>query len=227
MILSILMMIGISIHRSTDFLMLFLTSIILQLDPETTTALNCSQPQDALGIFKVCHSLFIYHFLTSTPQPSALRNDPNPTIYSDADEEILVIAKFISPVHIRKLCIIGGNENTEHHPNQVRLYVNRDGIDFTEVHETRPTQVFDLPINIDGTVELIPSVHAFTGVNSLAFFFPSNYGADATAIQYIGMQGEHTHFRREAVNTVYEVLCTGDETVHGHADALLGKEHSH
>jgi hypothetical protein len=24
-----------------------------QLDPETTTALNCSQPQDALGIFKV------------------------------------------------------------------------------------------------------------------------------------------------------------------------------
>lgn len=139
----------------------------------------------------------------------------------------MVIAKFISPVHVRKLCIIGGNENTEFHPNQVRLYVNREGIDFTEVHENRPTQVFDLPINTDGTVELITSVHQFTGVNSLAFFFPSNYGADATAIQYIGMQGEHTHFRREAVNTVYEVLCTGDETIHGESESYLGKEHFH
>jgi hypothetical protein len=160
-----------------------------------------------------------------------LKLDPNPTIFSDADEEIMVIAKFISPVHIRKLCIIGGggDENTESsHPREVRLYVNRDGIDFTEVHETRPAQVFNLPINRDGSVELITSVTSFTGVNSLAFFFPSNHGeSEVTAIQYIGMQGEHTHFRREAVNAVYEVLCTGEETVHGTTESRLGKEHFH
>jgi hypothetical protein len=138
----------------------------------------------------------------------------------------MVIAKFVSPVHIRKLCIIGGSDE-ESHPREVRLYVNRDGIDFTEVHENRPAQVFTLPINRDGSVELITSVTSFTGVNSLAFFFPSNHGAEATAVQYIGMQGEHTHFRREAVNAVYEVLCTGEETVHGHTDSLLGKEHFH
>ncbi len=62
-------------------------------------------------------------------------------------------------------------------------------------------------------------------MNSLAFFFPSNFGADVTAVQYIGMQGEHTHFRREAVNTMYEVLCTGDD-IHVHSE-LLGKEHFH
>lgn len=89
-----------------------------------------------------------------------------------------------------------------------------------------PTQQFNLPVNQDGTVELITSIHSFTNVNSLAFFFPSNYGAESTAIQYIGLQGEHTHFRREAVNTTYEVLCTGDE-IHNHADNITNREHFH
>lgn len=71
-------------------------NLYTQLDPELTVGLNCTQPSDALGIFK----------------PSALRQDPNPTIFSDADEEIMIIAKFVSPVHIRKLCIIGGGTIT-------------------------------------------------------------------------------------------------------------------
>ena len=29
----------------------------------------------------------------------------------------------------------------------------------------------------------------------------------------IGLQGEHTHYRREAVDTVYEVLCNGQDIV--------------
>lgn len=40
-----------------------------------TVALNATQPSDALGIFK----------------PNAVRLDPNPTLFSDADEELLVV----------------------------------------------------------------------------------------------------------------------------------------
>jgi hypothetical protein len=119
-----------------------------------------------------------------------------------------------------------GGENDGNHPNILKCFVNRDGIDFTEVAELRPTQVFDLPINPDGSVELITAVHPFTNVNSLTFYFPSNYGADATSIKYIGMQGEHTHFRREAVHTTYEVLCTGEECV-DHSKPVAHSEPSH
>mmetsp|Transcript_12432 Transcript_12432/g.18814 ORF Transcript_12432/g.18814 Transcript_12432/m.18814 type:complete len:211 (-) Transcript_12432:91-723(-) len=186
-------------------------NLYTQLDPESTTALNCTQPSDALGIFK----------------PSALRHDPNPTLYSDADEELMVIAKFVSPVHVRKICIIGGGSSDSQHPNVVKCYVNRDGIDFTEVQEMRPTQEFNLPINTDGSVELIPAVHPFSNIMSLAFFFPSNHGDDCTAVQYIGLQGEHTHYRREAVNTTYEVLCTGED-VQQPTNPLAGKsDHLH
>ena len=108
---------------------------------------------------------------------------------------------------------VGGNSEAQH-PDVLKCFVNRDGIDFTEVGDLSPTQTFSLPVNTNGSVELVTAVHPFTGVNSLAFYFPSNYGDASTAIQYIGMQGEHTHFRREAVNTTYEVLCTGEEVDH-------------
>lgn len=38
----------------------------------------------------------------------------------------------------------------------------------------------------------------------LIMFFPSNFGAERTVIQYIGLKGQATNYRREAVETVYE-----------------------
>ena len=69
----------------------------------TTTALNVTKPSDAVGIFK----------------PFARRFDEQPEIISDADAEIIVIARFTSPVHIRKLMIIGGGEGV-HHPSMLK-----------------------------------------------------------------------------------------------------------
>lgn len=136
--------------------------------------------------------------------------NPNPTVYSDADQEIIVNISFVSPVHLRKICIIGGSNGS--HPNELRCFVNRSHVDFTEINDIQPTQIFAVPINMDGNAELITAVHPFTNIQSLALYFPSNHGdEDATSIKYIGLQGEHTHFRREAVDTIYEVLCTGEE----------------
>ena len=169
------------------------------LDPEATTALNATKPQDAISIFK----------------PHVLRMTREPLLQSDADEELLVLASFLSPVHIRRIIVMGssteGEGETSQHPNMLRCFVNRPELDFTSIGETSPTQEFSLPVNRDGSVELTTSLHAFTGVNNLALFFPSNYGSETTCLGYIGLQGEHTHYRREAVDTVYEVLCNGQD----------------
>lgn len=133
-------------------------------------------------------------------------------IVSDADPEVIVIARFISPVHVRKIMIVGGGTDVGYHPSQLMCYVNQDNFDFNSVDQIHPNQTFSLEINSMGSVELVTTVHSFTNITSLIFYFPANHGnSDRTVIRYIGMQGEHTHYRREAVNTTYEVLCNGSD----------------
>ena len=176
-------------------------NLYTQLDT-TTSALNVTKPEDCLGVFK----------------PHALRMNPLPHLISDADEEIIIIARFVSPISLRKLIVMGHGSDTSCHPRTLRLYPNQEEIDFTSVNSYSPAQEFTLPINMDGSVELTTVLQPFTLINSLVFYFGSNYGSEFTSIQYIGMQGEHTHYRREAVDTTYEVLCTGKEDVENPAD---------
>lgn len=169
-------------------------NLYTMLDP-TSTALNVTKPQDAVGIFK----------------PFARRFQPQPELISDADGEIIVILRFTSPVHVRKIMVIGGRGD-EHHPSRLRCYVNQEGVDFTSIGALNHAQQFELPVNREGVAEFKTALHPFTNLTSLALYFPTNHGdIDSTVIQYIGLQGEHTHYRREAVDTTYEVLCNGQD----------------
>lgn len=161
-----------------------------------TTALNVTVPSDSVGIFK----------------PFERRLDAVPQIISDSDSEIIVIARFISPVHIRKMMIIGG-ENPSTHPSHVKCYVNKDDIDFSNISTIKPVQEFRLENNASGTRELVTLLQPFTNVRTLALYFPSNSGGgDVTSIRYIGLQGEHTHYTRLPVNALYEVVCSGQDS---------------
>ena len=141
---------------------------------------------------------------------------------SAADEEVLILVRFTSPVHIRKLMVIGGDAH-EQHPAKLKCYVNQEMIDFMSLQGMTAVQEFNLAINELGTTELVTAASRFNNISSLAFYFPTNHGgSSSTSIQYIGMQGEHTHYRRQTVDAVYELLCTGNETVGGVVD-----EHSH
>ena len=190
-------------------------NLYAMLDPATTTALNVTQPSQAISIFK----------------PYALRLQDDIIITSDADEEIIVIARFTSPVHIRKIMVIGCGDESQH-PSLLKCYVNQETIDFSGIESIRPAQVFNLPINPNGTVELTTAIQPFTNITTCAFFFSSNYGSSNTVIKYIGLQGEHTHYRREAVDTVYEVLCNGTDIIqpegsHSHNTHEHSHEHTH
>lgn len=183
------------------------------LDKEETTSFNSDEPSQTMNIFR----------------PFVRKLEPEPTLSSDADEELLVSAVFSSPANIRKLMFIGGGLSSSNHPNKVKCYVNKDNLDFSSLDQFTPSQEFDLEVNELGHIEILTSVREFTGVYRLAFFFPSNHGSvDKTTLQYIGMQGEHTHYRREAVkDTVFEVLCNGQDLVEGEGIGEMGHDHSH
>ena len=89
-----------------------------------------------------------------------------------------------------------------------------------------PAQEFRLEVNSGGTIELITAIRPFTNITSLVLYFPENHGSvEQTRIKYIGMQGDHTHYRREAVDTVYEVLCTGQDIIQ--PESQSGHDHTH
>lgn len=134
--------------------------------------------------------------------------------------------RFTSPVHVRKLMIIGGGMEAQH-PSTLKCFPNKEMFDFNNVNEFTPAQTFNLPVNADGTVELITVVQPFTNINSLVFYFPANHGHESTILKYIGMQGEHTHHRREAVDATYEVLCNGQDIIQPESDAATDLSRTH
>lgn len=113
-------------------------NLYAMLDPAGTTALNVTRPDQSIGIFKT----HVHRF------------DPLPEVISDADEDFIVRAIFTSPVHIRKIMVIGGGEHSQH-PSQLQCFVNHDDIDFTNVSFYNPIQQYNLLINEEGITELI------------------------------------------------------------------------
>jgi len=144
-------------------------------------------------------------------RPFAYRLADGPAVVSNCDQELIINITFTSPCHIRKIMFIGGGPDAQH-PRSVKAYTNKDNVDFTNVGDLKPVQVFaNLPINNEGLNEQITVLRQFTNVTNLTLYVTENYGAATTTLRYIGMQGEHTHYRREAVDAEYEVICNGQD----------------
>ncbi|KAJ1459394.1 galactose-binding domain-like protein [Pelagophyceae sp. CCMP2097] len=163
----------------------------------TAEALNCAT-NDALPVFR----------------PFVRRLEaPGPLLRSDGDEEVLVKVTFRAPVSVRRIMVVGGGD-AEGHPVRVKVYVGREDVDFQSLEETTPTMTTSLPVNPTGEAYVATHPpHAFTNISAIAFFFDKNSGdIEETVLQYIGMQGEHTHDKREPVNATYELVCQGHGT---------------
>jgi len=161
-------------------------------------ALNAADGSDALAVFR----------------PFVRRLETAGSLESDGDEELLVKVTFAAPVSLRRLMVIGGGDDDAHHPARVKVYVDNEALDFQSLEDARPAYESSLPVN--GTGEAYVNVHppaAFTNISAVALFFPANHGdVDETRLQYVGMQGDHSHDKREAVNATYELLCQHHST---------------
>ncbi|KAI0557308.1 PITH domain containing protein [Gracilaria domingensis] len=142
--------------------------------------------------------------LKNVLRPWNKRSDPSlPTLKSDADEQLLMCIPFVSPVKIKSICVIGAGD--VENPSHMKAFINDATLDFSSVERKKPIQEWDLTErNVDGTIEYPTKYTKFQNVSKLWLFVSSNFGADFTEIRYIGLKGEYTKYRREAVNTVYE-----------------------
>ncbi|CAK0904277.1 unnamed protein product [Prorocentrum cordatum] len=180
------------------------------IDTESSAVLNATVAGASAGEVATRGSL------AAVLRPHERRFLRQPWLTSDADEELLLVLRFTSPVRVRKILIVGGGGESEvegdeelaAHPSRLSCFVNRHEIDFGNVRDMEATQEFDLMVNTKGDAELTTRVSAFSEVTSLALYFSANHGdVPRTLLRYVGLQGEHSHHRREAVHTEYELLC--------------------
>lgn len=88
-------------------------------------------------------------------------------------------------------------------PKTVKLYSNKDDLDFSGANDLRPTQSFELSQTSD--IQEYPVKRALFGnTYSLTLFVEDNYGDDMSRISYIGFKGEFTNLSREPVEVLYE-----------------------
>ncbi|XP_073386329.1 uncharacterized protein [Physcomitrium patens] len=150
-------------------------SLYKNIDITGVTALNETVEGSAKSVFK----------------PWEQRSDLSTVLASnDDDAELIVFIPFTTDVKIKSICVVGGVDG--HSPSKMRAFLNRDDIDFSQANDLTPVQEWELAENIRGELEYPTKYAKFQGVASLTLHFPSNFGADATHVHYIGLRGEAT-----------------------------------
>lgn len=136
-------------------------------------------------------------------------NFDGPSLQScEDDPELLLHIPFDGELKVKAITVIGGPAGTS--PASVKLFLNRDDLDFGMVQEMQPVQEFTLNEDFAGVLEYPTQVTKFQNVHALDMYFPDNMGADHTQIFFVGIKGEHVERKREAVNAVYEVKPMAD-----------------
>jgi len=168
-------------------------SLYQQVDLPRSRVLNAAHPSAALAAIL---------------RPRHARTDTSlPVVTSDADEQLLICLSFVCPVKIKSICVIGGaGSGGLGNPAHMAAFVNPpEGFDFLGAEGAKSTQDWELVREtVAGGVEYPTRFTRFQNVSSLALFIDRNFGADETIVQYVGLKGEFTRYRREAVVTTYE-----------------------
>lgn len=75
-----------------------------------------------------------------------------PSLRSNADDpELLLHVPFTGSVKLQAISVIGGTNGGA--PAKLKVYVNRDDLDFATAADLAPVQEWDLVENLDGTME--------------------------------------------------------------------------
>jgi hypothetical protein len=105
--------------------------------------------------------------------------------------------------------ILVRTSNSSSAPQTLKVFINRDDLDFSAASDLAATQEFNLSQTSE--VQDIPVKRALFGkVQSLTLFFVDNFGQgeeDVTRLSYLGFKGEWMQLGRAPTNIIYEAAA--------------------
>ncbi|EGF83993.1 hypothetical protein BATDEDRAFT_85497 [Batrachochytrium dendrobatidis JAM81] len=154
-------------------------------------------------------------------RPWDKRFDEGQFVESDADEQLIIFIPFVSSVKLKSIALLGNNDASA--PSCMKVFINREDIDFGSVESTGCQQEWELVETIPrGVIPEYPTrMTKFANVRNLTLFIPSNFGSESTKINYIGLKGEWTAITKAPIITIYE-LAANPADHKTEADSLKG-----
>ncbi|RMJ28038.1 hypothetical protein PHISP_01066 [Aspergillus sp. HF37] len=146
----------------------------------------------------------------------AERLNDQPELESDADEQLLMHIPFTGQVKVHSVLV--WTAPTPSAPKTVKLFKNRDDLDFATASDLSPTQTLEIPQPVPGAdVFEMPLNRAhWNGTTSITLFFEDNWSGgddDVTRVGYVGFKGQFMALNREPINFLYEAAANpGDHT---------------
>ncbi|KAF2234600.1 DUF1000-domain-containing protein [Viridothelium virens] len=162
------------------------------IDLNKVVTLNEAQPQSGQAILE---------------KTWAQRLNADPELASCTDEQLLIHVPFTGQVRLYSILI--RTSPTSSAPKTLKIFLNREDLDFDAASELAATQEFDLSQTSE--VQQIPVKRAlFNTTQKLTLFFPDNFGEgeeEVTRISYLGFKGEYMKLNKEPVNFLYEAAA--------------------
>jgi hypothetical protein len=133
----------------------------------------------------------------------------------------LSVNEFLGPSftgQVKLHSILIRTSNSESAPRTLKVFINREDVDFGVAEEAKPTQTFELSQTSD--VQDVSVKRAlFGGVQRLTLFVADNFGngdEDVSRISYLGFKGEWMQLGRAPANIIYESAANpSDHAVKG------------
>lgn len=167
------------------------------------------------------------------------RLEEQPELESDVDEQLLIRIPFVhSTLYALRFANVGvpysftgqvklhsiliRTSNSSSAPQTLKVFINRNDIDFSVASDLAPTQEFQLSQTSD--IQDIPVKRALFGkVQNLTLFVEDNYGDDVTRISYLGFKGDWMQLGRAPTNILYEAAANpNDHALKGTAVNQMG-----
>lgn len=149
------------------------------------------------------------------------RMDRSKYVESDADEEMIIFIPFSGQVRLKSIAVRGGPDANG--PSKMKVWINREDVDFDSVGGMEPLQEWDCMVDSDEVVEYQTRLAKFGSVRSLTIYFPENFsGAEQTRIDYLGLKGEFEELKKDPVVTIYELNANPADHPKTLADETIG-----
>ena len=135
------------------------------------------------------------------------RLSDQPVLESDADEQLLMHVPFAGSCKIYSVIIRTSDSGSA--PQTLKLFRNRDDLDFSLASDLKPTQKLTLPKSNE-LAEIPLNRALWNGTTSINLFFEDNHSGgeeDVTKISYLGFKGDFMALNREPVHVLYEAAA--------------------
>lgn len=149
----------------------------------------------------------------------------DPELRSDSDEQIILHVPFDGQIKLKSILIRCPNSVSA--IKDMKVYVNREDLDFDSIGEAKATETFEcVPYaNASDLIEYPVKIRLYNNVKTLTLFFEHNWSDDEepTEIWYLGFRGDYTEIRDAPVAISYEAFANpkdhkikGTEELAGH-----------